>query len=319
MWWIPQGGVGVTSAVTDEIVRGTTDDDPCEECGGRLRFGGYEIYCEDCGNVVDESALDRVVWQSLEVIADSERDKLHAKPGGYDPRLHDGDLGSWMFQGDAIRAGVPRRQRMLLKAAVYDKARARELDYGLGRVTQLAGRFDLSKTVSRRCLQVWRDVYFAREAWTGYNLDHLAEVSVLIGARDSGYPLLFDDLLEASEADQRLLRRVYLTACAESGIHPAPIDPRDLIPRFGEALEVSIDRQNKAMELLDRAEEKDALGTGASPVTLAATALYWVCSGGLTQVTVAEVVGISEVVIRYRLSDLAEVGVIDRDRPGVLL
>lgn len=309
----------MTSAVTDSIVHGTTDDNPCEECGGRLRYDDHEIYCEDCGYVVDESALDRVVWRSLDAITGGEDDKLHAKPGGYDPRLHDGDLGSWMFQGDAIREGVPRRQRLMLKAASYDKARSRELDYGLGRVTQLAGHFDLSKTMLRRCLQVWREVYCAREAWTGYNLDHLAEVSVLIGARDSGYPLLFDDLVEASDADVRLLRRVYLTACAESGIHPAPIDPRDLIPRFGEALEVSIDRQNKAMELLDRADEEGALGTGASPVTLAATALYWVCSGGLTQVEVAEVVGISRVVMRARLTDFDDVGVIDRNRPGVLL
>ncbi|MDK2782335.1 MAG: transcription initiation factor [Archaeoglobi archaeon] len=87
-----------------------------------------------------------------------------------------------------------------------------------------------------------------------------------------------------------------------------PTSPIDYIPRFCSALGLSSRVQQKAIEILKQAQEKE-LTSGRGPTGVAAAAIYIssvLCGERRTQREVAEVAGITEVTIRNRYKELAE-------------
>src|SRR5467141_1269758 len=77
---------------------------------------------------------------------------------------------------------------------------------------------------------------------------------------------------------------------------------RDYVARFCNRLELDMDVQRKAKEILDKVE-KDELASGVAPSGVAAATIYIaaiLCNKPCTQKEVAEVAGVTEVTIRNR-------------------
>ena len=88
----------------------------------------------------------------------------------------------------------------------------------------------------------------------------------------------------------------------ELGLKLLPQSPRDYIARFCNRLDLDMEVQRKAKEILDKVE-KDELASGVAPSGVAAATIYIAAILGnrpCTQKEVAEVAGVTEVTIRNR-------------------
>src|SRR5207247_994344 len=94
-----------------------------------------------------------------------------------------------------------------------------------------------------------------------------------------------------------------------------PPSPRDYIARFCNRLELDMDVQRKAKEILDKVE-KDELASGVAPSGVAAATIYIsaiLCNKPCTQKEVAEVAGVTEVTIRNRYKRISvAIGMVHR-------
>ncbi|MFA1612462.1 transcription factor TFIIB cyclin-related protein [Halobellus rubicundus] len=115
--------------------------------------------------------------------------------------------------------------------------------------------------------------------------------------------------------DVTILKRVYSEMSTALELRTGPVDPKALIPRFVDQLNLNSECEAKAKELLDTVDE--TVKSGKSPRSLAAAAVY--CSSLLhnemrTQEQVAEVADLSETTIRERYQEMIyEVGVMDEE------
>src|SRR5436309_15282251 len=96
--------------------------------------------------------------------------------------------------------------------------------------------------------------------------------------------------------------RTYRTLVREVGAKLIQKSPRDYISRFCNRLELDMDVQRKAKEILDKVEKVE-LASGVAPSRVAAATIYIsaiLCNKPYTQKEVAEVAGVTEVTIRNR-------------------
>jgi Transcription initiation factor TFIIIB, Brf1 subunit/Transcription initiation factor TFIIB len=87
-----------------------------------------------------------------------------------------------------------------------------------------------------------------------------------------------------------------------------PISPTAYVSRFCSALNLSEAVETKALETIQRANEKE-LTSGKRPTGVAAAAIYIasiICGEKRVQREVAEVVGVTEVTIRNRYKEIAK-------------
>src|SRR2546421_521049 len=141
------------------------------------------------------------------------------------------------------------------------------------------------------------------------SMAHDKGLSTSIGLRDkaahcrqSGVPRTLDEIASKSSVDRKSIGRTYRTLVRELGLKLLPQSPRDYIARFCNRLELDMDVQRKAKEILDKVE-KDELASGVAPSGVAAATIYIsaiLCNKPCTQKEVAEVAGVTEVTIRNR-------------------
>jgi transcription initiation factor TFIIB len=111
-----------------------------------------------------------------------------------------------------------------------------------------------------------------------------------------------DEIASKSSVDRKSIGRTYRTLVRELGLKLLPQSPRDYIARFCNRLELDMDVQRKAKEILDKVE-KDELASGVAPSGVAAATIYIAAilsARPCTQKEVAEVAGVTEVTIRNR-------------------
>ena len=88
-----------------------------------------------------------------------------------------------------------------------------------------------------------------------------------------------------------------------------PTTPQDYTSRFCSELKLSGDVKAKTIEILKEAADKE-LTSGRGPTGIAAASIYIasvLCGERRTQCEVADVAGVTEVTIRNRYKELAEI------------
>src|SRR5437773_2770700 len=136
----------------------------------------------------------------------------------------------------------------------------------------------------------------------GRSIDEVVAATLYASCRQCGVPRTLDEIASKSSVDRKSIGRTYRTLVRELGLKLLPQSPRDYIARFCNRLELDMDVQRKAKEILDKVE-KDELASGVAPSGVAAATIYIAAilsSKPCTQKEVAEVAGVTEVTIRNR-------------------
>jgi len=165
--------------------------------------------------------------------------------------------------------------------------------------------------------------YISNSAWKIYSL--VAKKKLTMGRSINGFiagalyaairvhdfPRLLDEVCEASLTPRRTVHRslamIIREVLPELHLKYQPITAEQLVFRFGNELELPMNIQKIAIEMLKTASRNGLKRTGKDPKGLAAACIYIAAKDGLirkTQSAVADIAKITEVTLRSRAKQI---------------
>lgn len=141
----------------------------------------------------------------------------------------------------------------------------------------------------------------------GRSIAGFIAASTFVAIRKHKIPKSLEEVTDASPAKKRVIIKCLSVLRRELNLQYSPINPEQLIYKFGSELQLPLDIQITALELLSKAFENGLNKIGTDPRGLAAAVLYITaikCNHRITQVHVCSVTKISEVTLRTRKKDL---------------
>ncbi|MCD6590327.1 transcription initiation factor IIB [Candidatus Woesearchaeota archaeon] len=283
----------------------------CPECGSvNLHWDREkgEIICMDCGLVIEDKLVDfGKDWREF-----SDEDASKRRTGApltftqYDQGLRT-DIGSKedLFQLEGKQKNKFFRLRKWQER--ISTAIERNLKMAMAELRRVASFLNLPSSVENEAARIYT-LAVQRGLVRGRSMESVVAGAIYAACRRHDVPRTLDELQEASKVDKKEIGRTYRFITRELGITILPNNPVDYIPRFASALRLSPKTQSKAVEIVEKAQEKE-LTSGRGPTGIAAAALYVAAllnKEKRTQREVADVAGVTEVTIRNRYKELIE-------------
>jgi len=296
----------------------------CHECDGRLRTGGDQVYCEECGLVVDDEQIDRgPEWRAF----DAEERKAKSRVGApTTTMLHDRGLSTRIDWRDTDGYGgalSEERRQQFRRLRLWDErfrtkdATDRNLQHALGEIDRMGSALGVPESACETASVIYRRA-LEEELLPGRSIEGMATAALYAAMRQAGIPRSVDELATVSRIDYLEATRSYRYLVRELELPVAPPDPLEYVPRYASRLEVSNETERRARELLETGIEA-GVHSGKHPVGLAAAALYAasrLTDEDLTQDVVSATTDVSEVTIRNRYQELLELELVGQERTG---
>ncbi len=292
-------------------------DKNCPSCGSTdIIFDTEkgERVCNNCGLIIEENTTDSgPEWRAF----DPEQKAARARTGApvQFRKLNRGLVTEIdLYNKDIRGVRIPsKRQAQLYRMRKWHKrasiASSSERNYlialpELNRVSSYLGLPDnIRETAAllyRKCVQ--------NNLIRGRPIEIIVQAAIYAACRESGMPRTLDEIASISGVAKKDVGRAYRIIAHELDLKIPLTDPIAYVPRYVNALKLSGEAQEKAIELLKIAMKKGLL-SGRSPTGVSAAAVY--IAGALagerrTQKEVADVAGVTEVTIRNRYRELKE-------------
>ncbi len=289
----------------------------CPECGGKSLTKDYEraeIICNDCGRVVDENIIDfGPEWRAFDSEQMNKRSRTGA-PMNY--LVHDRGLSTtidWRNKDSSGRPIASKKMAQLYRIRKWQQrvrisnAKERNLAIALVELSKLSSKLNLSKNVRETAAVVYRHA-LDKGLIRGRSIEAVATACVYAACRQCKVPRTLDEIAEASRISRKEIGKAYRYISRELGFNLNPTTPIDYIPRFCSELNLDKDVQLRAVEISEKAMDKE-LTSGRGPTGVSAAAIYIasvLMGARRTQKEVADVAGVTEVTIRNRYKEIAE-------------
>ena len=304
--------------------RATERQTTCLECDGRLRNGGDQVYCEECGLVVDDEQIDRgPEWRAFDAEERSAKSRVGAPTT---TMLHDRGLSTRIDWRDTDGYGgalSEERRRQFRRLRLWDErfrtkdATDRNLQHALGEIDRMGSALGVPESACETASVIYRRA-LEEELLPGRSIEGMATAALYAAMRQAGIPRSVDELATVSRIDYLEATRSYRYLVRELELPVAPPDPLEYVPRYASRLEVSNETERRAHDLLETGIEA-GVHSGKHPVGLAAAALYAasrLTNEDLTQGVVSATTDVSEVTIRNRYQELLELELVGPGRTG---
>jgi len=289
----------------------------CAECdSGRLVKSSDqgELVCDSCGLIVEGANIDRgPEWRAFN---HSERQSKSRVGAPTTQTMHDKGLTTqidWKNKdayGRSLSAEKRSRMRRLRKwqERVRTKdAGERNLQFALSEIDRMASALGVPRSVREVASVIYRRA-LADDLIRGRSIEGVATGCLYAACRKEGIPRSLQEVAEVSRVERKEIGRTYRYIAQELGLEMSPVDPREYVPRFCSALELSEEVQAKTREIIKVTTEQGLL-SGKSPTGYAAAAIYaasLLCNEKKTQREVADVAQVTEVTIRNRYQEQIE-------------
>lgn len=288
--------------------------DKCPECGSddvRNDPKRAEKICGKCGLVLEDRQIDTTQeWRAFDYEQKQKRDRTgsfltytrHDK--GLSTSIGSHGYSDLYKLPPSKRASFYRMKRWHRQVST---ATERNLRYALSELDRISSALGLPKNIRETTALIYRKAV-TRGLVRGRSMESVVAASLYAACRKHNVPRTLDEIAEASNVKKREVGRTYRFITRELGIKLLPTSPIDYVPRFASELQLSPLVQEKSVEILKSAQEKD-LVSGRGPTGVAAAAIYvasTLLSEKRTQREVAEVAGVTEVTIRNRYKELIE-------------
>ncbi|AXR78546.1 transcription initiation factor IIB [Natrarchaeobaculum sulfurireducens] len=286
----------------------------CLECDGRLRTGDDQVYCEECGLVVDEEQIDRgPEWRAFDAEERNAKSRVGAPTT---TMLHDRGLSTRIDWRDTDGYGGAlsnERRQQFRRLRLWDErfrtkdATDRNLQHALGEIDRMGSALGVPESACETASVIYRRA-LEEDLLPGRSIEGMSTAALYAAMRQAGIPRSVDELATVSRIDYLEATRSYRYLVRELELPVAPPDPLEYVPRYASRLEVSNETERRARELLETGIEA-GVHSGKHPVGLAAAALYAasrLTNEDLTQGVVSATTDVSEVTIRNRYQELLE-------------
>ena len=281
----------------EEIIIMTIRTKDCPECGSKNVVSDSkhaELYCADCGMVIDENIVDvGPEWRAFDAEQASKR--IRTGPG-MSYRIHDKGLST---PTPSLPPGIKRVRWVNMDS------NEKTLAFALVEIDRMACALKLPGNIREATSVLYRRA--AKEKLIkGRSIEELVSAMLYIVCRQYGVPRTLKEVAKISRSPLKKIRRAYIFLLRKLGIKLAPADPALFIPRFCSELGVSPTTRERAIEILN--DDKGIEATkGWGPIGTAAAAIYIAAIVGgeyRTEREIAKVMGTTEITIRNRYKDL---------------
>lgn len=293
------------------VVGGPEEVKKCPKCGSKRinkdTIRG-EVVCMDCGYVIEENLIDfSQEWREFDSDDVSGRRRAGAP---ISLARHDKGVSTELGMGYSDIFKLPPKLRpKFLRLKKWQQristATERNLKYALAELKRYTSQLNLSPGVEETSALIYRRAV-AKELVRGRSMESVVASALYAACREHGTPRTLDEIAEVANIPKREIGRTYRFLSRQLGIRILPTDPVDYIPRFASNLKLSGKTVTKALDILEKAKEKE-LTSGRGPTGVAAAVLYisaQLTGEKKTQREVAEVAGVTEVTIRNRYKEL---------------
>jgi len=278
----------------------------CLECASPNLFYDHiraEVFCENCGFVMEETIVDEgPEWSSFS----HEENQRLSRVG---PPIKRGTLNSQLTTviptSRVDSRGTPISPRAMklyyhLGRLQRQVAKSGKGERSIGLVSRalnrLASHLQLPPAVVEEASYVSMKA-IKSDLLRGRSVQSLVAASLYIACRNLSVPRTLDEITRVSGVSRKRLTKTISVISRKSGFKPKPITPSDYIARFCSELDLGDDVRVLAGNILSKAGEENSLsppGTAASAIYLAAIAR----GQRVPQKRIAEVAGVSEVTLR---------------------
>lgn len=187
--------------------------------------------------------------------------------------------------------GAPNNERNLLRA--------------FSTINTLTDRLHIPANTAERAAIIYRKA-LKKGIVSGRSIAGIATASLYAACRITHIPRTIEEFGELSTIGTQNIARCYRALLTELSL-TMPLPEATLnIPRIASRVGITLDTQNKAVEIL-REAKRQKITAGKDPMGLAAAALYLACVRNgetRTQKTIAQASGVTAVTIRNRYKEL---------------
>ncbi|MGB5909676.1 MAG: hypothetical protein WBH31_00645 [Promethearchaeia archaeon] len=178
------------------------------------------------------------------------------------------------------------------------------------KLKMLTSKLNIPEYISETAWKVY-SIVAKKKLTMGRSINGFIAGSLYAAIRVHDFPRLLDELCEASLTPRRTVHRslamIIREVLPELGLRYQPITAESLVYRFGNELELPMNIQKNAIEMLKKASSNGLKRTGKDPKGLAAACIYIAAKDGSirkTQSLVAEIAKITEVTLRSRAKQI---------------
>ncbi len=260
----------------------TTYKSTCPSCedGGEIETDQKgEVVCTACGIVVDEGTVDHgPEWRSFSY--EESQQKSRVGPPTNQLR-HDRGLSttiSWADKdanGNVLPAQKRRQMNRLRTWHIRSQTPDSKQQYrkqALGEIDRMGSALGLPTDVRKTAGDIFRQAH-QNGIVAGRSIEAVAAAGLHIAAAIASLNRTLDEITHVARVERTPIARAKRAINAEFNLAIEPGRPSEFLDRFGSELDLDTASIQKAREVLKAAPDT-YLGSGASPVTIAASALY---------------------------------------------
>jgi transcription initiation factor TFIIB len=283
----------------------------CPECGSdnfdRDSAAG-EVYCRDCGVVVEEDNLDH---SGPRTFSDEESKSKKRSGSSITYTRHDKGIATEIGSGSLNNlSGEKRGQYYRLRKwhSRSSDSKSRNVKMALRHINDLVNQLNLPESVEEEAARVY-DKAVEEDVVKGRKIEKIAAAILFIVSRNQGLPRTMKEFSEASGIKQRELGRNYRHVAKQMDIEVKNVQPEGFVSRYASELGVDGKTQAEARNIIEEARKK-GLTSGRSPDGIAASAIYLAAKNAgeeITQREISDVVGVTEVTIRKGANQLDKI------------
>jgi transcription initiation factor TFIIB len=289
----------------------------CPECKSKDIVEDYEqgeVVCKKCGLVINDQVLNKgPEWRAFTKEEREERGRVGI-PLSFS--IHDKGLSTVIerVNKDAYGRSLPMDKRIemlrLRKWQIRTRVHTsieRNLAQAMAELDRLTDKLHLPPQIKERAAVIYRKALDAGLV-RGRSIAAIMAGAVYAACRFSETPRTLREVIEASGLKRRDVARCYRLLIKELNLKMPIEDPMKSISKIASRLDLSMETQSKAIEVLRQAKAKGLIA-GKDPLGLAAAALYVACAmDGIkkTQKDIAMAAEVTEVTVRNRYKSLKE-------------
>ena len=268
-----------------------------------------EIACSSCGLVSPDRAIENRAERRI-----FENNDLPRVGSPSSLAFH--DMGLATIIGKANKDSTGRKLNASMNSAMerlrtWDaRTRAhaaghRNLMKAFRELDRLKDRLGLSDVIVQKTAYIYRKAQ-DRQLIRGRSTSSILAAAIYIACREMGAQRTLGDVTKITDVKRKELSRSYRLLILELDIKVPLADPMKCIIKIANRAGLSEKTRRMAMSTMNELVKKE-ISAGKDPMGLAATVLYQSClSNGetITQKSIAEAAGITEVTVRNRFNDL---------------
>lgn len=286
----------------------------CDTCNtGRIvtDLDTGEMVCGSCGLVSSDVIADsRPEWRTFE--SDNNSRQRVGAPNSL--AFHDMGLSTIIGNENKDSAGrkldasitsTMQRLRLWDARSRANASKHRNLLRAFGELGKLKQNLGLSDAIAEKAAYIYRKAE-EKQMIRGRSISSMLAAAVYMACREMGTPKSIREMTVATEVKSKALSHCYRLLIRKLDIKVPQIDPTKYVAQIANKAGISEKSKRIAINIMQDII-KNEISAGKNPVGLAAAVLYLACqvnNENISQRSIAEPAGVTEVTIRNRLRDL---------------